>query len=94
MAQPSKPSRPKSEKFWEDSKGKVVCLVSPNLSRKKTGTPVKKWAQFAFKICSSEKTSTVLRKMASCEFLRDLDEDDLVTVLEAIKEAVDEVDVD
>ena len=46
------------------------------------------------KFALPKKTSTVLRTKASSEFLQDLPEDDLVTVLEALKEAIDEVDVD
>ena len=41
-----------------------------------------------------KRTSTALQKEASAEFLQDLPKDDLVTVLEALKEAIDEVDVD
>jgi len=46
------------------------------------------------KFALPKRTSKVEHKEAAAGFLQDLPEDDLVTVLEALKEAIDEVDVD
>ena len=46
------------------------------------------------KFALPKRTSKVGHKEAAAGFLQDLPEDDLVTVLEALKEAIDEVDVD